>query len=196
MSYSKIDPERLRQLHNQGFTGRDIAKMLGVSEVSISQAKKRLKIATAKAIALNPNVAPKIIDKNLKAVDQLYKINEAANQVLDRVSGEEAFINRVLDAVKGALVYQDDASKQQKYIQKIVNEIADDANIALKACAEIRNQVWLQLEIQKSLYNIEQVKQFQDEVVKIMKEVEPNVAKEFVSRLRKHNLIRKSLQLD
>jgi len=54
-----------------------------------------------------------------------------------------------------------------KEITKRVKQIISDKNTALKACQEIRGQLSLQLEIFKTLYDMEAVAEFQKKYWKL-----------------------------
>jgi hypothetical protein len=78
----KINRIKLSQMLNSGKTQREIARFFGVTEGAISKAKGELNISVVKNVGLEQ--AHKIVEKNLNAVDQLYRINQKANELLDQ----------------------------------------------------------------------------------------------------------------
>ena len=81
MANGKIDKLKLSQLLRSGKSGKDCAKVFGVTEGAISQARKELNIAVVKSVALE--TAHQVVEKNLNAVDQLLNINRKANTLLE-----------------------------------------------------------------------------------------------------------------
>src|SRR5512143_3857653 len=77
----KIDKIKLSQLLRSGKSGKEVAQVFGVTEGAISKARKELNISVVKNVALEN--AHKVVDKNLNAVEQLQKINDYANELLD-----------------------------------------------------------------------------------------------------------------
>jgi len=69
--------------------------------------------------------------------------------------------------------------------QKPVKEykIKDPRELALKAMAEIRNQLGLQVEIFQALYSLKEVEEFQKTVLETMAEVSPKMRSEFIRKL-------------
>ena len=102
--------------------------------------------------------AHRVVDKNLNAIDQLYKINEAANKLLD--------------------------------------ELEEKPDLKLKAMAEIRNQLRLQLDIFQSLYDMKAVQEFQDEVLTAIGEASPNVRDKIIRSLNEKRAIRSAVKFD
>jgi hypothetical protein len=157
MANGKIDKLKLSQLLRSGKSGKDCAKVFGVTEGAISQARKELNIAVVKSVALE--TAHQVVEKNLNAVDQLLNINRKANTLLE-------------------LAIQ-----------------ADDHDTTLKAMREIRGQLELQLEIFKTLYDIQAVADFQKEVLTAIGEVDPSVRNLIINRLKEGRALRQSVDI-
>jgi len=157
MSNGKIDKLKLSQLLRSGKSGKDCAKVFGVTEGAISQARKELNIAVVKSVALE--TAHQVVEKNLNAVDQLLNINRKANTLLE-------------------LAIQ-----------------AEDHDTTLKAMREIRGQLELQLEIFKTLYDIQAVADFQREVLTAIGEVDSGVRNLIINRLKEGQALRQSVDI-
>ncbi|MFZ2398297.1 MAG: hypothetical protein WAW31_06485 [Smithella sp.] len=82
-----IDKVKLSQLLRAGKSGRECASFFSVTASAISQARKELNIAVVKSVALED--AHRVIGKNLDAVAQLQKINDAANELLQQAIDAE-----------------------------------------------------------------------------------------------------------
>ena len=157
MANGKIDKLKLSQLLRSGKSGKDCAKVFGVTEGAISQARKELNIAVVKSVALE--TAHQVVEKNLNAVDQLLNINRKANTLLEL-------------AIK-----------------------AEDHDTTLKAMREIRGQLELQLEIFKTLYDIQAVADFQREVLTAIGEVDSGVRNRIINRLKEGRALRQSVDI-
>lgn len=72
---------------------------------------------------------------------------------------------------------------------------AADHDTALKSMREIRGQLQLQLEILKTLYDLEAVAEFQAEVLTTIGEVDPDVRNRIIDRLKESKALRGSLTI-
>ena len=72
---------------------------------------------------------------------------------------------------------------------------AKDHDTTLKAMREIRGQLELQLEIFKTLYDLEAVAEFQREVLTAIDEVDRNVRDRIVQRLKENKALRGSVSI-
>jgi len=194
MPKPKIDRVKLNQLLTAGKPQREVAQVFGVTEGAISKAKKELNLAVVQNVALEN--AHKVVDKNLNAVEQLQTINKKANQMLNELTGEDKIIDRIVKAVEGALTYEGDPKKQGAYIRRIVKQISQDRFLAIKAMAEIRGQLNLQLDIFKTLYDMEAVAEFQREVLNAIGEVAPNVRDRIIKQLKESRALRSAVSIN
>ena len=72
---------------------------------------------------------------------------------------------------------------------------AKDHDTTLKAMREIRGQLELQLEIFKTLYDVQAVADFQREVLTAIGEVEPDVRNLIINRLKEGRALRQSVDI-
>lgn len=77
-----VDLVKLDQMLREGKRPKDCARFFGVSEGRISQLRKHTKASVVKSVALEN--AHRVVSRNLDAVDQLRKINDKANELLDQ----------------------------------------------------------------------------------------------------------------
>ncbi len=172
MPAQKIDRVKLNQLLKQGKTQREVAQVFGVSESAISKAKKELNLTIVKNVGLES--AHKVVDQNLNAVEQLHKINQDANEILDLLMawnrGDDAALQVLESQVATKKIRVGD---KEEFVKEC--KFKDPRELALKAMAEIRNQLKLQLEIFQCLYDIKSVQQFQEEVLCAIGEADKNV---------------------
>ena len=193
MPKPKINRMKLSQLLKQGKTQREVAQVFGVSEGAISKAKKELNISVVKSIALES--AHKVVDKNLDAVAQLQKINKNANELLDVLMGwnrgeDEALQILETQVRKVRIGKGENAEIVKQY------KFKDPRELALRAMAEIRGQLNLQLDIFKTLYDMEAVAEFQKEVLTAIGEEAPNVRDRIIQRLKESRALRQSVSIN
>lgn len=185
-----IDRVKLSQLLNSGKPQKEIASILGVTEGAISKAKRELNISVVKNITLER--AHQVVDKSLNAIEQLQKINGYANEMLDllmkwqRGDGEAL---QVLESQVRKVKVRGEEGEVTEY------KIKDPRELALKAMAEIRGQLGLQLDLFKTLYDIQAVADFQREVLDIIGEVEPDVRDRIIQRLKEGRALRQAVVL-
>ena len=193
MPKPKIDRVKLNQLLKSGKSQREVAQFFGVTEGAISKAKKELNVAVVKNVALES--AHRVVDQNLNAVEQLQEINEHANWLLDHImkwiKGDETAI-QVLE--KNARMVNVGTREQPNYVEEY--KFKDPHEIALKAMAEIRGQLKLQLEIFQTLYDMKAVQEFQQEVLTAIGEASTEIRDAIISNLNKKRAIRSTIKFD
>ncbi|MBN2325382.1 MAG: helix-turn-helix domain-containing protein [Spirochaetes bacterium] len=143
-----VHPERVKidelLLHAESL--RDIASRYGTSTSTLQRHKKHISGHLLRAKGDTE------LEYSDSLLDQLKKINENANKLLDTAMNA---------ASEGS-----------------------NANIALLAMKEIRGQLGLQLEIFKIMYDMKAVREFQEGVVRILGELDPEARDEFVRRIK------------
>ncbi len=177
MSKPKIDRVKLNQMLRSGKTQREAAQVFGVTEGAISKAKKELNISVVRSVALES--AHKVVDKNLNTIGQLQKINNHANWLLDLLIGVNQGDNKSLEELK-----------------KLDLKSKNPHELALKAMAEIRNQLKLQLEIFQTMYDMRVVQEFQHEVLTTIAEASPEVRDDIIRRLQEKRSLRSTIQIN
>lgn len=190
MAQAKFSDEQLKQLVKDGLGVSEIAKRVKASKSAVSQRLKTLNIAITKSIALRR--ADKIIKNEINAVEQLQKINDNANELLDLLMrwnrGDEDAIQILESQVRLVRVNgQEEPVKEFKF--------KDPRELALKAMQEIRGQLKLQLEIFQALYDIKAVAEFQREVLEAIASVSPETRDRIIRTLQERRAILNTLEL-
>jgi hypothetical protein len=190
MGKPKIDRIKLDQMLRDGKPQKEIAQFFEVSEGAISKAKNELKVAVVKNVALES--AHKVVDRHLDTIGQLQKINQNANELLDLLMRWNRGDNEALQILesqvrKVKIRGSEEEVKEYKF--------KDPRELALKAMQEIRGQLTLQLDIFKTLYDVQAVAEFQKEVLTAIGEVSPGVRDRIIQRLKESRAIRQSVEL-
>jgi hypothetical protein len=156
-------------------------------------AKKNLNISVVKNVALEN--AHRVVDKNLNAIDQLQKINGYANELLDLLMKWQRGDNEALQVYESKLSTKKVGSGNKKaHIRGFKTK--DPRELALKAMAEIRGQLKLQLEIFQCLYDMKAVERFQNEVLTAIGDAAPDVRNRIIHKLNQKRAIRSAIEFD
>lgn len=191
MAKPKVDIRKLDQMLRAGRTVKECAKFFGVTPGAISQHKKNLNIAVVKNVCMEN--AHRIVDKHLNTVEQLQKINDYANGLLDLcmkwINGDDEALQVLESQVRKVRVGKDEVPVSEY-------KFKDPREIALKAMSEIRGQLKLQLDIFQCLYDMRTVQDFQSEVLEIIGSVDEEVRNEIIKRLREKRALRSAIRCD
>jgi len=187
----KIDKVKLHRMLSSGKSQKEAAQAFGVSSGAISKVVKNLNIGVVKNVALE--TAHKVMGKNLNTLEQLQKINHDANELLDllmRWNKGDSEALQILESQVRKVKVKGSEEEITEYRFK------DPRELALRCMAEIRGQLNLQLDIFKTLYDVEAIAEFQKEVLSAIEEVSPDVRHTIIQRLKERKALRGSLTVD
>jgi DNA-binding MarR family transcriptional regulator len=165
--------ERIRE--GKGVTV--IAEELGVTKGSVSKRIKQLNLGLSKNVTLHH--AGEIVKREINAADQLLKINDTANKLLDRL----------VTVIEGG----DEAPGELLRLEPLLGDKASILEAALKLKAEIRQQLRLQFEVFKGLYDMQAIAEFQREVLEAIGSAAPDLRNQIVARLKERGSIRSAM---
>lgn len=187
----KISTSELLRRVDAGDAYANIAKDYGITRQAVYKRVIALRGKTTKAI-ISGKVG-KAVDQKLDAIDQLQKINDNANEILDLLMrwnrGDKLALQILESNVKRVKFGKDGEELDVKEVK-----FKDPRELAIKAMAEIRNQLKLQLEIFQCLYDLKAAEEFQQEVLQSIKEAAPDVQKKIIARLNSRRAIRAAVQ--
>ncbi len=190
MRKRKIHRDKLFQLLADGKSLTECARYFKVTPAAIHKAKKAGAVVIAKDMHLKS--AHRFVDQHLNTVEQLRNINSYANELLELCMawqrGDENALQILESQVKKVRV-----GKDEKFVEKF--KFKDPREIALKAMAEIRSQLRLQNETLAMLAEMSAVMEFQQTLIELLKEIDPNVKDEFLRRLAKRKALAGAVQL-
>jgi len=193
MPKPKIDRVKLQQMFRAGKPQKEIAQFFGVSGGAISKAKKELNISVVKNVALEN--AHNVVSESLDAMSQLRKINEYANELLDLLMRWNRGDTEALQVLESQVSKKKVRIGNQEELLKEF-KFKDPRELALRAMGEIRSQLSLQLDIFKTLYDMESISEFQKEVLTAIGEVAPNVRDSIIQRLKESRALRQSVSIN
>ena len=191
MGNPKINDRKLLQLiDKEKLNQSDAAKELGVSRQAVSKRLQELRGKTTRVVAAKR--ISEVVDRKIDAMEQLTRINEYANEILDLVMrwgrGDDEALQVLESQVKRIRV----GEGEELEIKEV--KFKDPRELALKACAEIRGQLKLQLEIFQTLFSLQAAEEFQNIVLEIIGEVQPDVRNEIIRRLNAKQSVRAAVR--
>jgi predicted transcriptional regulator len=191
MPKKTISIVQLEKLVRQGNGVSQIAKKMGVTKGAVSKKLKALNVAVTKDVSLRH--AGDIVERKINAIEQLQKINDYANELLDLLMrwnrGDEVAIQVLESQVARKKVRVGD---KEEFVQQY--KFKDPRELAIKAMQEIRGQLNLQLDIFKTLYDMAAVAEFQKEVLEAIGNASPELRDQIVRNLQKGRVVRSTLE--
>ena len=191
MPEPKIDKLKLYQILSSGKSQKEAAQLFGVSKSAICKVAKNLNIGVVKNVALE--TAHKVVEKNINTLAQLQKINNDANELLDLLMRWNKGDNEALQILESQVRRVKVKGSEEEITEY---RFKDPRELALRCMAEIRGQLNLQLDIFKTLYDVEAIAEFQKEVLSAIEEVSPDVRNTIIRRLKERKALRGSLTID
>jgi predicted transcriptional regulator len=184
-----ISNVELERLVREGKGVSRIAQVLGVTPGAVSKRLKALNVAITRSVALHH--VDEVVAKKINAIEQLQKINTYAHELLDLLMRW----NRGDDEALQILETQVRKVKVRGSEEEVTEyKFKDPRELALKAMQEIRGQLNLQLEVFKTLYDLQAMEEFQREVLTAIGEASPDVRDKIVHNLQKRRAIRSTLE--
>ena len=190
MGKRKLNDKRLLGLVDEGLSLADIAREHGISRQAVSKRLIELRGKTTKAVVAKR--VNEIVERKIDALEQLHKINSYANELLDLLMrwnrGDEEAIQILESQVRKVKV---GSGEDVEWIKEY--KFKDPRELALRAMAEIRGQLSLQLEIFQALFSLQAAEEFQNTVLEVIREVDPHVRDKIIRRLNERRTIRQAV---
>ena len=185
-----INDRELLRLIDNGATQSEAARRLGVSRQAVNKRLQEIRGKTTKVIIAKK--VQEVVNRKIETIEQLQKINGYANELLDRLMlvnrGDEA----ALEEMRSCLGKDEtaDGISNRKELQ-----CKDPRDLALRAMAEIRGQLKLQVEIFQTLFSLQAAQEFQQVVLETIAEADPETRNEIIRRLNHMRSIRSAMRL-
>ena len=175
MARRKVSDPEIKRTFNKTHSVTETAKKLGVAKSTISKRLKLLTGNTTKLIVLEH--ASQVLGKEIDIFEQITKINEHANSLLDMLMNR---YNGDIEAIEEL--------ERDKY------KLKDPRELAIRIMAEIRGQLKLQLDIYQSIFDMKAAAEFQQEVLQAIGETSPDVRDKIMQTLTQRRAIRSSVK--
>jgi predicted transcriptional regulator len=185
------DRELLKLIDKEKKSQSEAARIIGVSRQAVSKRLKELRGNTTKVVATKK--VEQVVDRKIDAMEQINQINVYANEILDLLMrwnrGDDEALQVLESQVKTKRVR---VGKEKLDVKEF--KFKDPRELALKAMAEIRGQLKLQMEIFQALYDLSAVQEFQSVVLETIAEVEPSVRTKIIRRLNEKRTLRSAVR--
>lgn len=190
---NKINDIKLIQLLREGKTRSECAVYFNVTISAIKNAEKRIK----KAVSTVPKGDKPMGGDGIDSLKQLTEINTTIIRQLercDKLFKREELRTEALEKVQKKVMETPDNIDAQETMDKIwtsnlKNVLAIQTN-TVNVSGEIRKQIELQLRIAETLYGMQMIQEFQEEMIMLLKEVDPMVAQKFKAKLHERKVLR------
>ena len=187
------DRKLLQLIDKENLSQTSAAKRLGVSRQAVSKRLQELRGRTVRVVVAKK--LEQIVDHKIDTMEQLTKINAYANELLDLVMRWQRGDPEALQVLESQVVNKKvRIGDQEESVREF--KFKDPRELALRAMAEIRGQLGLQLEIFQTLYDVKAVQEFQQEILKAIGEVSPDVRTKIIDRLNESRAIRSAVKFN
>jgi len=193
MGNAKINDRKLLQLiDKEGKSQSEAARVLGVSRQAVSHRLQELRGRTTKVVVAKK--IEEVVDRKIDAMEQLTKINKYANEILELLMRWNRGENEALQALESQVAPKKvRIGDEELEVQEV--KFKDPRELALRAMAEIRGQLKLQLEIFEALFSLQAAEEFQNVVLETIAEVDPKVRNEIIRRINAKRAVRSAVRI-
>lgn len=191
MGKQKLSDKKLLEMVDAGLSLAEIARKQGISRQAVSKRLIELRGKTTRVVAAKK--VEQVVEKKLDALDQLHKINTHANELLDLCMRWQRGDSEAIQILESQMK-KVRAGKDSEEYEVTEFRMKDPREIALRAMAEIRGQLALQLEIFQALFSLQAAEEFQNTVLEVIREVDVNVRDKIVRRLNQRRSVRQAVR--
>lgn len=178
----KFTDEELMDLIRQGKTQSECAQILGVNESSISKRRKRINFAVSRDIGLFS--ARRIVDTHLSTTDQTDALKRQIRDLLEQVN----------IVVHGEHLPEFWQAKQK--LARLVSGKGNLASLLASLQSELRKLLEFDFNIQREMYSLKQVQEFQQAVLEAIRDADPSTADRVRRKLVEVNAVHSVLDFE
>jgi predicted DNA-binding protein (UPF0251 family) len=186
------DHKLLRLIDKDGLSQSAAAKKIGVSRQAVNKRLQEIRGKTTKVVVAKK--IEQVVNHKIDAIGQLTRINEYANEILDLLMRWNRGDDEALQVLESQVAPKKvRIGTEELEVQDV--KLKDPRELALKAMAEIRGQLKLQLEIFQALFSLQAAEEFQNVVLETIAEVDPKVRNEIIRRINDKRTVRSAVRL-
>lgn len=186
----KLTNEQLALWCAEGISQAEMARRANRSRSAICQRLDKLDLAGSRGSLVKHGEF--LVDHRINVLAQLEKINANANEMLDTMMRYHRGDEGAIQILEGQLRKFKVGKKGEKEFEEV--KITDPRMLALRAMAEIREQLSLQNEIFKSIWDMKAAMEFENEVLAAIEAVSPDVRTSIVNILSKKRALRSLIE--
>lgn len=177
MGTVKISETKLKQMIRSGKSVQHCAQHFGVSISAIRQRLKKMDIIVSRSLCMDKPTTDKLVDEAFDASKDLMKIYKSTSDLLDRLESVQ----------RGEM----DVST----LEPLLGSKASVGDLQIKAIAEIRKQLGFMHDVQRHLFDMKRVQEFQNVVLQTIESCDPEVGYEIKRRLLEVRVLDSTLSL-
>lgn len=193
-AFKHLDQVHLAQMLRNGSTVKECAEHFGVTMSAISQLKTKF---MKEAAELPETSVVQIDDGSIDSMRQIQDINATMTRMLrrlDKLIQREELRTDALDELQTRITENPDNIDAQEVFDKVWNNnlksiLAIQMN-SINASAEIRKQIELTIKIAETIYNVQNVQEFQNDILGVIASIDGSVKDKIVDGLKKRRAIR------
>lgn len=203
----QIDYPKMIKEYLEGATMVELAKKYNCTPPTISRYVKRYRDEIASRIVFDGDQRSKrpserravlddMVDHEIDAMAQLRKINYTANTIMDLAAGYNGLDQKIADLIIQTIEINGGQHPTAKEIAELVRQVCGDNTLLLKTCAEIRQQIELQLNVFSTFYSVKAIADFQEIVLDAINSCDPALHDRVITELvRRRALGRSALEI-
>ena len=196
----KIDTQRMMSMLRDGESIRSIAKHFNCTVNAVWTMKKREEAR----LAAIPDVAKSELScDNINTVQQLRVMNDTildelkrCRRLIDRQDSIELEKEKLEDQIKKDPKNTDLVTKLKAMGYSRLSDILKIQSQLFAISAEVRKQIELQVKIYETIYNVRLVAEFQEEILEVLRTVEPSIREQAIRKLKERRSIRGLMRMD
>lgn len=197
----KIDENTMMQMFRDGKTTAEVAKHFGCTWMAVNNMKKRVQGRLLKV----PSVSGSPLSRqNIDTVAQLKLMNEHILTELKRsqrlIDREDKFVIEYDNLEKQIKKDPTNTELTKKLIEKwkliSVPDILKIQTNIISISGEVRKQIELQVKIFETIYNVTMVSEFQEEIIDLLRQVDPELKNQIIKKLKERRSIRSITKME
>ena len=197
----KIDENTMMQMFRDGKNTSEIAKHFGCTWMAVSNMKKRVEGRLLRV----PDVSGSELSRqNINTVAQLKLMNEHVLTELKRsqrlIDREDKFVIEYDKLEKQVKKDPTNTELTKRLIEKwkliSVPDILKIQTNIIAISGEVRKQIELQVKIFETIYNVTMVSEFQEEIIELLRQVDPVLKDNIIKKLKERRSIRSITKMD
>jgi energy-coupling factor transporter ATP-binding protein EcfA2 len=176
----KVDDIKLLELLKQGKTGQECAEFFGVGKSTISRHKLRIEKELNRTLAL-------------AKTDMLVK-NAVEIREVDDLGVLVAQARRTMDLVETVIHGDDqDAYAAKSRLNRLTGGSRNLVGVYTAMLGELRKQLEFYFQMRERYLSMKKIEDYQTVVLQAIKEIDPDVARKIVSRLKEMRALHESV---
>ena len=197
---TKIDEVEMMRLFKANRTIGEIAKHFHVTYNAVQKMKTRCE----KRLAAVPDLSRSEVSRN--NIDTVFQLRLMNDHILHELKRCQRLVTREDSAVLEREKLEDLVKKNPQdlaLVKKLkemgpvnINDILKIQSNIISISSEVRKQIELQVKIYETIFNVQMVAEFQEEIIEILRTVDPELKEKVLRKLKERRSLRGLVRLD